>query len=54
LQKRDRETLLHGYETGRIVRLPGGEYVEVHQPLDESERRHLVTATVNGVEERKG
>ena len=31
LQRKDRELLLHGFETGRIVRLPGGEYVEVHQ-----------------------
>ena len=54
LQKRERETLLHGYETGRIVRMPGGEYVEVHQPLDEGERRRLVNASVNGVEEGKG
>ncbi|WP_345762815.1 cytochrome bc1 complex cytochrome b subunit [Diaminobutyricibacter sp. McL0608] len=54
LQKRERETLLHGYETGRIVRLPGGEYVEVHQPLDDGERRRLVNAGVNGVEEGKG
>lgn len=38
LQKKDREVLLHGYETGRIVRLPGGEYVEVHRPVSESER----------------
>lgn len=37
LQKKDREILLHGYESGRIVRRPGGEYVEVHQPLDEYE-----------------
>ncbi|WP_425845797.1 cytochrome b [Agrococcus sp. TSP3-2-1] len=37
LQKKDREILLHGYETGRIVRRPGGEFVEVHQPLDEYE-----------------
>ncbi len=34
LQRKDREVALHGYETGRIVRLPGGEYVEVHQALD--------------------
>ncbi|WP_400996589.1 cytochrome bc complex cytochrome b subunit [Agromyces sp. GXQ0307] len=33
LQRRDRDAALHGYETGRLVRLPGGEYVEVHAPL---------------------
>jgi ubiquinol-cytochrome c reductase cytochrome b subunit len=41
LQRKDAGLLRHGYETGRIVRLPGGEYVEIHQPLDESERAHL-------------
>ena len=43
LQKKDREIALHGYESGRIVRMPGGEYVEVHQPLDEYERWRLVS-----------
>ncbi len=42
LQKRDREIALHGFESGRIVRLPGGEYIEVHQQLDEYERWKLV------------
>jgi len=42
LQKKDREQALHGYESGRIVRLPGGEYIEVHQPLDDYARWHLV------------
>jgi ubiquinol-cytochrome c reductase cytochrome b subunit len=41
LQRKDRELVEHGYETGRIVRLPGGEYVEVHHPLDEQERWKL-------------
>jgi len=43
LQKKDREIALHGYESGRIVRLPGGEYVEVHQPLSEYDRWRLVS-----------
>ena len=42
LQKKDREIALHGYESGRIVRLPDGEYVEVHVPLSDYERWHLV------------
>lgn len=42
LQKKDREIVLHGYESGRIVRLPGGEYKEVHKPVDEYERWKLV------------
>lgn len=45
LQKKDREIALHGYESGRIVRLPGGEYIEVHEQLDEYERWKLVSYT---------
>ncbi|MGH3428442.1 MAG: cytochrome bc1 complex cytochrome b subunit, partial [Mycobacteriales bacterium] len=33
LQQHDRQTLVHGIETGTIMRLPHGEFVEVHQPL---------------------
>ncbi|MDQ1128856.1 cytochrome bc complex cytochrome b subunit [Microbacterium sp. SORGH_AS_0888] len=47
LQKKDREIALHGYESGRIVRLPGGEYIEVHQPVDEYERWKLVDYETN-------
>ena len=43
LQKKDREIALHGFESGRIVRMPSGEYIEVHQPLDEYERWRLVS-----------
>ncbi len=43
LQKKDREIALHGYESGRIVRLPGGEYIEVHEQLDDYERWKLVS-----------
>ncbi len=42
LQKKDREIALHGYESGRIVRLPGGEYIEVHEQLNDFERWELV------------
>ncbi|MES2866863.1 MAG: cytochrome b N-terminal domain-containing protein, partial [Actinomycetota bacterium] len=42
LQKKDREIVLHGYESGRIVRLPGGEYIEVHQPVDTYDRWKLI------------
>lgn len=38
LQRKDRELVLHGHESGRIVRFASGEYVEVHTPLDEHER----------------
>jgi ubiquinol-cytochrome c reductase cytochrome b subunit len=43
LQKKDREIALHGFESGRIVRLPGGEYVEVHEKLSDYERWKLVS-----------
>ncbi|WP_327595402.1 cytochrome bc complex cytochrome b subunit [Streptomyces chartreusis] len=33
LQRRDRDNVLHGRETGTIKRLPHGEYIEVHEPL---------------------
>jgi ubiquinol-cytochrome c reductase cytochrome b subunit len=45
LQKKDREIALHGFESGRIVRLPGGEYIEVHQPLSDAERWRLTSYT---------
>ncbi|MEJ3405631.1 cytochrome b N-terminal domain-containing protein [Rathayibacter sp. YIM 133350] len=45
LQRKDRELVLHGYETGRIVRLPGGEYVEVHPPIGDAERARLTAVT---------
>ena len=33
LQRADRELLLHGAESGRLLRLPHGEFVEVHTPI---------------------
>jgi ubiquinol-cytochrome c reductase cytochrome b subunit len=47
LQKKDRSMALHGFETGRIVRLPGGEFIEVHQQLDEYDRWKLVSYNDN-------
>jgi ubiquinol-cytochrome c reductase cytochrome b subunit len=47
LQKKDREIALHGFETGRIVRLPGGEYTEVHQQLNDYDRWQLVSFNDN-------
>src|SRR5690606_25635637 len=43
LQKKDKSIALHGYETGRIVRLQGGEFVEVHMPVDAYELWELVS-----------
>jgi ubiquinol-cytochrome c reductase cytochrome b subunit len=42
LQRRDREKLLHGRETGVIKRLPHGEFIEVHGPVSDEERAVLV------------
>ena len=33
LQRADREKVLHGRETGRLLMLPHGEFVEVHEPI---------------------
>ncbi len=43
LQRRDRDKLLHGYETGTIMRMPSGEFVEVHAPISDEERAVLVS-----------
>ena len=45
LQRRDRDKLLHGYESGRILRLPHGEFIEVHQPLNSSEMAVILGKT---------
>ncbi|MBW1601643.1 cytochrome bc complex cytochrome b subunit [Streptomyces sp. JJ66] len=42
LQRRDRDKVLHGRETGIIKRLPHGEFVEVHEPLPQ-DQLHLLT-----------
>jgi ubiquinol-cytochrome c reductase cytochrome b subunit len=33
LQRHDREVLEHGLETGVVMMLPHGEFIEIHQPL---------------------
>ncbi|MFC6288571.1 cytochrome bc complex cytochrome b subunit [Nocardioides sp. GCM10027113] len=43
LQRADNEKLLHGYETGIIMRSPEGGYTERHLPIDES-RAYALTA----------
>lgn len=43
LQRRDKEKVLHGRESGLIKRLPHGEFVEVHEPLS-PEMLHTLTA----------
>ncbi|GAB3252602.1 cytochrome bc complex cytochrome b subunit [Alteromonas gracilis] len=43
LQRHDNEVLLHGYETGVIMRSPAGGYSEKHLPISE-ERAYTLTA----------
>ena len=42
LQRKDRDLVLHGRETGRIVRTADGKFFEQHEPLDEFTRWNLV------------
>ncbi|MCK7628121.1 ubiquinol-cytochrome c reductase cytochrome b subunit [Streptomyces sp. RS10V-4] len=42
LQRRDRDKVLHGRESGIIKRLPHGEFIEVHEPLNQ-EQLHFLT-----------
>jgi len=43
LQRADRDLLLHGTETGRLLRLPHGEFVEVHAPIS-AEKAFILTS----------
>jgi ubiquinol-cytochrome c reductase cytochrome b subunit len=43
LQRKDREMLHHGLETGIIRQLPTGEYIEVHRPVSEDKRAVLLS-----------
>jgi len=42
LQRRDHDLVLHGRESGRIVRTAEGRFFEVHEPLPEDQRWTLV------------
>ena len=65
LQRHDREKLLHGYETGVIMRSPEGAYAEKHLPISAEEAYYLTArdrdpllalpteADENGVSARK-
>ena len=46
LQRHDRELVLHGRETGRIVRTAEGKFFEAHEPLDQFTRWPLVQQEV--------
>jgi len=43
LQHRERDKVMHGYETGVIQRLPSGEFVEVHAPLEIDEAYEMMS-----------
>jgi ubiquinol-cytochrome c reductase cytochrome b subunit len=43
LQRKDKEKVLHGRESGIIKRLPHGEFIEVHEQLSQ-EQLHTLTA----------
>jgi len=42
LQRHDRDKVLHGRESGTLVRTPDGQYYEVHEELNEYDRWKLV------------
>ena len=42
LQRRDRDLVLHGRETGRIVRTAEGRFFEAHEPISDYARWRLV------------
>ncbi len=58
LQRADRELVLHGRETGRLVMLPHGEFVEVHEPLSAEKKwaltQHEQPAAIELVQTDKG
>ena len=43
LQRKDRNLLQHGLETGIIRQLPSGEFAEVHRPVSEEKRAVLLS-----------
>ena len=43
LQRRDIDKLLHGRETGNVLRLPHGEFIEIHAPISEKERAKIMS-----------
>jgi len=47
LTRRDLEMVQHGRPTGRIVRMPSGEYKEIHEPLDKYELWQLSAYETN-------
>lgn len=60
LQRRDNDKLLHGYESGQILRLPHGEYMEIHKPLPMEEKavilakRDIAPLEIEALEDANG
>ncbi|MGZ4451343.1 MAG: cytochrome bc1 complex cytochrome b subunit [Nocardioides sp.] len=49
LQRHDNEVLLHGYESGVIMRSAQGGYAEIHKPISES-KAYAITVRDRGAE----
>ncbi|MCA1983972.1 cytochrome bc1 complex cytochrome b subunit [Nocardioides nematodiphilus] len=49
LQRHDNEVLLHGYESGVIMRSAQGGYAEIHKPISES-KAYAITVRDRGTE----
>lgn len=45
LQNRDLDIAAHGYESGRVIRLPSGGYIEQHNPVNPYRRYRLAGFT---------
>ena len=43
LQRRDRDLLLHGRESGQILRLPHGEFIEIHTPISDEQKAVILS-----------
>ncbi len=43
LQRRDRDLLLHGRESGQVLRLPHGEFIEIHTPISDTEKAVILS-----------
>ena len=43
LQRRDIDRLMHGNETGKVLRLPHGEFIEVHAPINERDAARILS-----------
>jgi ubiquinol-cytochrome c reductase cytochrome b subunit len=54
LQRKDKELLEHGLETGIIRQLPNGEFIEIHRPMNEEERAVLEAKKVPALMPARG